>query len=149
MLFATLVLATISVGPSDPSQASAQCQDEAARPFGMGALRRVAGQIQRCDETGIWVVSPPTPSAGKLPCSDEQGQKYGPSALRETSGQVQQCDDTARWIVWSVAKNAPEQQPQPAAACTDQQKQRYGVGAVHQTGKTLQRCAANGKCIAR
>jgi hypothetical protein len=79
------------------------CQDELGKAFSTGAMRKVAGQIQKCD-TGKWVLGA-TSDSPKLPvasnptrksCLDKDQQEYGHDLVRRVGVKIEKCDN-GKW----------------------------------------------------
>lgn len=67
-------------------------------PYSDGALRRVAGQRQKCEQ-GKWVLATPAqpvPDKAK-PCVDVFKQEYASGLFRESRDQVDVCTN-GKWI---------------------------------------------------
>lgn len=87
------------------------CVDEQALAFSNGSLRKVAGQIQKC-EAGVWVIDdmngPKDPALEKAkPCVGVKEQQYAPAVLRQVKDKVERCHD-GKWI---EVRAAPHPQP--------------------------------------
>src|SRR5215216_22725 len=77
------------------------CVDEQVQAFSNGSLRKVAGQVQKC-EAGVWVIDemngPQDPVlARQKPCVGIEGQQYAAGVLRLVKEKVERCRD-GKWI---------------------------------------------------
>jgi len=87
----------------------ASCVDEQVLPFSNGALRKVAGQIQKC-EAGVWVIDamngPKDPALEKAkPCVGVKDQQYAAGVLRQVKDKVERCRD-GKWVKVGPADEA-------------------------------------------
>ena len=77
------------------------CVDEQELSFSNGSLRKVAGQVQKCD-AGTWIIDemngPKDPALAKAkPCVGIRDQQYAAGVLRQVKEKVELCKD-GKWI---------------------------------------------------
>jgi hypothetical protein len=88
------------------SAMSSVCIDEANKPSSKGALRKINGQVQRCDGSNRWVHQPTkseqsantsAAKGSKKDCKGEHGQMYESGLFRPSSSAYERCED-GRWL---------------------------------------------------
>lgn len=85
----------------DQTRPRNSCFDEKGGIFSPGSLRRVAGQIQKCD-AGKWILNTPNAARSQVStksktCRDARDQEYDAGVFRSIGAKVEKCDN-GKWI---------------------------------------------------
>jgi hypothetical protein len=91
---------------SHPASGPTLCLDEAGLRYSKNALRKVNGQIQRCDDGNRWLASSPdftrdeetaAAAMGKKDCIGTHKEAYESGLYRQVEKSFERCDD-GTWI---------------------------------------------------
>jgi len=82
------------------------CSDEAGRQYSRNAMRKVNGQIQRCDGGNRWLASSTdgtrdektaNAAQGKKDCIGKHAEAYESGLFRQVEAQFERCED-GKWL---------------------------------------------------
>jgi len=103
--FGVLEAGYLGQGRGTPSSNPAQCRDEAGLEYSRNALRKVNGQIQRCDGGNRWLASSAdgtrdektAAAQGRKDCIGKHKEAYESGLYRQGEKLFERCED-GKWI---------------------------------------------------